>query len=89
VPGLPLSDAAARLHFDPAYLVRSFGREFGMSPHQYVISRRVDLARRLILSGEPLRSVAVAAGFYDQPHLVRHFKRVLGISPGRFARPGP
>ncbi|HKN95725.1 MAG TPA: AraC family transcriptional regulator [Pseudonocardiaceae bacterium] len=86
VPGLPLTSAAALLHFDPAYLVRSFGREFGMSPHQYVISRRVDLARRLILAGEPLRSVAVRAGFYDQPHLVRHFKRILGVSPGRFAQ---
>ncbi|WP_328470103.1 AraC family transcriptional regulator [Actinoplanes sp. NBC_00393] len=85
VPGLPLASAAAELHFDPAHLVRSFSREFGMSPHQYVISRRVDLARRLILSGEPLRSVAVSAGFYDQPHLVRHFKRILGVSPGRFA----
>ncbi|MFC7532855.1 AraC family transcriptional regulator [Actinoplanes sp. GCM10030250] len=86
VPGLPLTRAAEQLHFDPAHLVRSFGREFGMSPHQYLISRRVDLARRLILSGQPLRSVAVSSGFYDQPHLVRHFKRILGVSPGRFAR---
>ncbi|MEV6306669.1 AraC family transcriptional regulator [Actinoplanes sp. NPDC051861] len=85
VPGLPLASAAEQLHFDPAHLVRSFGREFGMSPHQYLISRRVDLARRLILSGHPLRSVAVSSGFYDQPHLVRHFKRILGVSPGRFA----
>ena len=57
-----------------------------MPPHQYLISRRVDLARRLILEGEPLRSVAAASGFYDQPHLVRHFKRVLGVGPATFAR---
>lgn len=85
VPGISLAEASRLLHFDPAYLVRSFGREFGMSPHQYLISRRVDVARRLILAGEPLRSVAVESGFYDQAHLDRHFKRILGVNPGGFS----
>jgi len=84
VDGLSLREAAGLLHFHPAYLVRAFGREFGMSPHQYVISRRVDLARRLILRGQPLWSAAVSSGFYDQPHLIRHFKRILGVSPAAF-----
>jgi len=84
VDGLPLTAASAALHFDPAHLVRSFRREFGMTPHQYVISRRVDVARRLILAGQPLRTVAAASGFHDQPHLTRHFKRILGVTPGRF-----
>jgi AraC-like DNA-binding protein len=88
VAGLSLGEAARVLHFHPAYLVRSFSREFGMSPHRYLISRRVDLARRLIVTGEPLRSVAVDSGFYDQPHLVRHFKRILGVSPRAFAPRG-
>ncbi|MEU4160030.1 AraC family transcriptional regulator [Actinoplanes sp. NPDC026670] len=85
IDGLPLATAAAILHFDPAHLVRSFHREFGMAPHQYLISRRVDTARRLILTGQPLRAVAAGSGFHDQPHLNRHFKRILGISPGRYA----
>jgi len=85
VPGLSLDDASRALHFDPAYLVRSFSREFGMSPHRYLVSRRVDLARRLILGGEPLWSAATGSGFYDQPHLTRHFKRIMGVSPHAFA----
>jgi AraC-like DNA-binding protein len=85
VAGLSLRDAARELHFHPAYLVRSFTAEFGMPPHQYLISRRVDLARRLILGGDPLSSVATDSGFYDQPHLIRHFKRILGVSPRGFA----
>lgn len=89
VAGLPLSAAAAELHFDAAYLVRSFRREFGMSPHQYLISRRVDMARRLILAGEPLGTVATGSGFHDQPHLNRHFKRILGVTPGRYAGSPP
>lgn len=52
------------------------------------MSRRVDLARRLLLDGQPPGEVAIAVGFYDQPHFTRHFKRIWGITPGRYARTG-
>ncbi|MEV7181630.1 AraC family transcriptional regulator [Kitasatospora sp. NPDC093679] len=85
---LTLDRAATLLHAHPAHLVRAFSAAFAIAPHQYVMSRRVDLARRLLLSGRPPGEVATAAGFYDQSHLTRHFKRVLGIPPGRYARHG-
>jgi len=81
-----LRDASDRLSASPAHLVRMFSREFGISPHQYLTGRRIDLARRLLLDGLPASLVAAEAGFYDQSHLSRHFTRVLGTSPGRFAR---
>jgi AraC-like DNA-binding protein len=87
--GLTLHEAASTLHTHPAHLVRTFSREFGISPHQYLTSRRVDFSRTLLLDGMPLCLAATAAGFYDQSHLTRHFKRIVGISPGRFARSGP
>lgn len=78
VEGITLREAGATLFAHPAHLVRVFSREFGLGPHQYLIGRRVDHARRLLLDGLPLREVATSAGFYDQPHFTRHFKRVLG-----------
>lgn len=87
--GISLEEAAAELHADPTHLIRAFGREFGMPPHRYLIARRVDLARPLLLSGMPTREVAAATGFHDQPHLTRHFKRILGTTPARYARSGP
>ncbi|MDG4798271.1 AraC family transcriptional regulator [Micromonospora sp. WMMD1082] len=84
--GVSLYDAGRLLHFHPSYLVRTFHREFGTTPHRYLTSRRVDHARRLILDGQPLASVARSSGFYDQPHLTRHFTRILGVSPGLFSR---
>ncbi len=86
VSGITLRDAAALLCAHPATVVRSFGREFGIAPHQYLMTRRVDMARDLILSGLPLAEVAPACGFYDQAHLGRSFKKVLGVTPGRYAR---
>ncbi|MFG2616941.1 AraC family transcriptional regulator [Streptomyces sp. NPDC048507] len=88
VEGVSLQEASLALHAHPAHLVRVFSGAFGMAPHQYLTSRRVDLARKLLLTGMPVRTVAAAAGFYDQSHFNRHFKRVLGTSPGRYARSG-
>lgn len=84
--GTTLEQAARLLHAHPTHLVRAFSAAFGIAPHQYVMSRRVDLARRLLLDGQPPGEVATAAGFYDQSHLTRHFKRVLGTTPGRYTR---
>jgi AraC-like DNA-binding protein len=83
-----LREASNALHAHPAHLVRMFSREFGISPHQYMTSRRVDLARRLLLDGMPPSLTAAEAGFYDQSHLSRHFTHVLGTSPARYARSG-
>lgn len=85
IDGVALDEAARLLHAHPAHLVRAFSGVFGIAPHQYVVSRRVDLARRLLLDGQPPREVATAAGFYDQSHLNRHFKRVVGTTPGLYA----
>jgi AraC-like DNA-binding protein len=85
---LTLREASDALHAHPAHLVRAFSRAFGMSPHQYMTSRRIDLARRLLLDGVPPTRAAAEAGFYDQAHLTRHFSRILGTSPGRYARSG-
>ncbi|MFD5148575.1 helix-turn-helix domain-containing protein [Streptomyces sp. NPDC058401] len=84
--GLSLEEAAGLLQAHPAHLVRTFSGAFGIAPHQYLVSRRVSLARRLLLDGRPAAEVAVAAGFYDQSHFTRHFKRVVGTTPGRYAR---
>ncbi|MDH2389767.1 AraC family transcriptional regulator [Streptomyces sp. HNM0663] len=89
VEGLGLAEAARQLHAHPTHLVRAFTAAFGIAPHQYVVSRRVDLARRLLLDGRPPHEVAPAAGFYDQSHLTRHFKRILGTTPGRYAAAPP
>ncbi|WP_267242741.1 AraC family transcriptional regulator [Streptomyces sp. PR69] len=85
VEGLGLAEAARLLHAHPTHLVRAFTAAFGIAPHQYVVSRRIDLARRFLLDGLPPGEVAPAAGFYDQPHLTRHFKRILGTTPARYA----
>jgi AraC-like DNA-binding protein len=83
--GLTLEQATAVLHAHPTHLIRAFSRAYGLPPHAYLTGRRIDLARRLLLSGARPVDVAPAVGFYDQSHLARHFTRHLGVPPSRFA----
>jgi AraC-like DNA-binding protein len=83
--GITVADAATEFGVHPSHLVRAFSQAYGIAPHRYLVSRRVDLARRLLLAGHPPAAAAVAAGFHDQAHLTRHFRRVLGTTPGAFA----
>jgi AraC-like DNA-binding protein len=81
-----LADAATLLDRSVPHLVRSFTREFGLSPYAYVLGRRIDAARGLLLQGAAPAEVAAAAGFYDQAHFTRHFKRHTSVTPAAYAR---
>ncbi len=65
-------------------LIRVFARELGLTPHAYILQRRIALARRLIRAGYDLAEVALAAGFCDQSHLTRCFVKQVGVSPRRY-----
>ena len=65
--------------------LRAFCRQTGLTPHAYQVQRRIHLARRLILAGQPLATAASSAGFADQSHMTRLFRRTLGYTPGALA----
>jgi AraC-like DNA-binding protein len=81
-----IAAVVASLGVTTPHLVRSFVTAYGIAPHQYVVGRRLDLARRRLRDGVPAALVATESGFYDQAHLTRHFKRFLGTTPGRYQR---
>jgi len=83
---LSLRDMASIARVSPATLIRHFTAELGMPPHEYLVSRRIDAARSLVLAGRPLPEVAHLTGFADQSHLHRHFTRIVGVTPGRYRR---
>ena len=68
-------------------LTRGFKTALSVSPHRWVLSRRIALAQRLIYeSATPLNEVAIACGFADQSHLTRVFVRHVGSSPAVWRR---
>lgn len=81
-----LAEIAPAVGLSEGHLIRTFARHVGLPPHQYVIGRRIEQARALLLSGVPAAEVAAATGFHDQAHLTRHFKRMLSVTPAAYAR---
>lgn len=65
-------------------LLRGFVRAVGITPHAYLLQRRVRLARRLLMAGRRPAEAAAEAGFADQSHLTRAFRRQLGVTPARY-----
>jgi AraC family transcriptional regulator len=85
----PLSVAgiATELDLDPRLLARGFHEHFGSSIGEYVRNARLDwAAARLVLTDEPLASLALRAGFADQSHFTRSFRQRTGLPPGRYRR---
>jgi AraC family transcriptional regulator len=59
-----------------------FRRTMGTPVHEYVIQRRVERAKSLLIKGElPASQVALAAGFSHQSHMARAMRRLLGVTP--------
>lgn len=67
-------------------LLRGFAAATGLTPHAYLMQRRLHLARCLIQTGVPLAQAAAEAGFADQSHMTRLFSRCYGVTPAAYAR---
>jgi AraC family transcriptional regulator len=83
-----LEQIAALVRLSPYYFARQFKRATGLPPHQFVVLRRVERAKRLLqaVTHLPLAEVALHAGFLDQNQFAYHFKRHVGVTPGQFRK---
>ncbi|MXS19768.1 AraC family transcriptional regulator [Pseudomonas oryzihabitans] len=82
--GVSLDQLSQVADLSPTQLIRSFRRRYGLTPHAYLIDRRIRLARQRLRQGEELAEVALATGFADQAHLQRTFKRLVAATPGQY-----
>lgn len=81
----PLVELAALAGLSRYQTLRGFARLTGLTPHAYVMQRRLDAARRHIRHGAALADAAAAAGFADQSHMHRIFVTHHGFTPGIYA----
>src|SRR5262249_7959507 len=68
-----LAELAALSGVSRFQLLRGFAREIGITPHAYLVQRRVCLAKQLLASGRTPAQAAIQAGFADQSHMTRAF----------------
>jgi AraC family transcriptional regulator len=84
---IQIRDLARLLDFSPSHFCRAFKCTLGVPPRDYVLRRRIEVAQGLMLTtSEPLSSIAVTCGMYDQAHFTRAFHRVVGETPYTWRR---
>lgn len=82
-----LEAIAAQVGMSRYHFSRLFKQSMYLSVHQYVIQKRVEYAKQLLLHNDlSISQVASLVGFANQSHLSYHFKRSTGITPKMFLR---
>jgi AraC family transcriptional regulator len=79
---ISLSQLAALTGISASHFKTLFRQSTGVPLHQYVIQRRLDRAKDLLMVGKlSIAEIALASGFSHQSHLARHLRRASGLSP--------
>jgi AraC family transcriptional regulator len=82
-----IKDLAAAIKLSSSHFCRAFRENFDVSPHRYVMRRRVERAQEMMLTTDAsLGHIAVDCGLADQAHFNRLFRRFVGESPGAWRR---
>jgi AraC family transcriptional regulator len=80
-----VAELARECGLSSGYFSRAFRQTTGVTPHQWLIRKRVERARQLLLgNGLELADIALVCGFVDQSHFTRVFAKFEGDSPGRW-----
>ncbi|MCO8171673.1 AraC family transcriptional regulator [Pseudomonas sp. 21LCFQ02] len=79
-----LDDICRAVGLSPSYLIRAFEQRYHMTPHAYLLNRRIQHAHSQLRSGRLIADVACETGFADQAHLQREFKKHLAATPGQY-----
>jgi AraC family transcriptional regulator len=84
---LSLSQLASIAGISASHFKTLFRESAGVPLHQYVIQRRIDRAKDLLMASKlSIAEIAFATGFSHQSHLARHMRRASGLSPRAMKR---
>ncbi|MCU6712814.1 helix-turn-helix domain-containing protein [Paenibacillus sp. J5C_2022] len=82
--GLTLTSLADRFGLSLSYMSRFIKDQTGTNFVNYMNSRRIELAKPLLLSGMTIREAACEVGFDNDLTFRRLFKKHAGINPGEY-----
>lgn len=75
-------DIANALHFNADYLSRVFKKETGTVLSDHIISRRMNMARKLLEeTNDRIADIAVPLGYNHFSHFARQFRNITGMTP--------
>lgn len=80
-------DLARQCDLSASYFAEAFKKTTGISPHQWLLKRRIERAKSMLReANSTLASIAAECGFFDQSHFSRVFTRQEGCGPKEWRR---
>jgi AraC family transcriptional regulator len=84
-----LDSLANQVGLSVHHLLVAFRREFGTTPAQYVLDRRLEKAKSLLAGSDDITAVAISTGFASHSHFTTAFKTRFGLTPNQYRRQMP
>jgi two-component system response regulator YesN len=82
---ITINGVAGRLHLNPMYLGRLFKHKTGISFNQYLLTRRMELAKKLLVSREcNVTEVSCRVGFNNTSYFTAQFKKYTSMLPSEY-----
>jgi len=79
-----LDELASVAGLSCSHFGRGFKASMGVSPHQWLMQRRIALAQELLIRRENIAVAAQMAGFANQSHFTKVFRTITGTTPRRW-----
>ncbi|RKN79004.1 TIM-barrel domain-containing protein [Paenibacillus ginsengarvi] len=79
---ITLHSMADRLHVNSSHLSRMFKQAVGQSFTDYVMIRKMERAKSLLIAGSSVSEAALQLGYKDTSHFIRVFRKYWGVTPG-------
>jgi AraC-like DNA-binding protein len=84
---LDVQALARRAHTSPAHFSRRFKHTFGETPHQYLLTRRIERAKHLLRETDrSVTAISLDVGFQSLGSFSSKFKAIVGGNPTEYRR---
>ncbi len=78
---ISVEELSRAMYVSPSTLFQCFKKELGISLHRYISEKRLVLAKKMIVGGEPPTVVYKDCGFSDYSAFYKAYRKMFAVSP--------
>lgn len=84
---ISLDSVIERIHCSKSYAIRSFKEKYNITPYNYILSRKIGLAKSMLLSTTlSISDISDYLGFCDSHYFSRYFRQHTAVSPSEYRK---
>jgi AraC family transcriptional regulator len=83
-----LADLANLVGISQFHFSHLFKQAMGVAPYRYLQQQRIERAKQLLQTKQPITEIALACGFSSHSHLSKQFRQYTGITPSAYRTQG-